>query len=270
MLETRELDDKVSQKLFANLAYIDTVESTDILSRVTMNENIPEKERFRSLMGLKNTSAPVDADLMDSIIEYGFSSSDGDDSMRDATGMLVGTMAKERVDRAPEQANHIAEAIISAIGTDSSKVVSMGAAGNMLQSAPDELVQTVDDVLLSAGDSSTRAKSANALSRMERTEIAIDTFQTLLMDEDNSGTVTQLIKASTVAKDFQSNEKFRAVLVDISNNRSKQKPNRLAALKALEKASYGATEEERQALRKLMIGERDRDISKMLKKLYRK
>jgi len=271
MLEGRELNDEVSKKLFAKLGYIDTAKSTDILSKVTLNVNILEKERFRSLMGLKNTSAPIDVDVLNDIIDYGMSSTNGDDFIKNATGMLIGTIAKERVDRAPEQADYIGGVIIDSINnTQINKTIAMGAAGNMLQTAPDTLVEAVDEVLLSTDDSRIRAKSANALSRIERSNIETQIFQELLMKEENSGTITQLIKASTSAKDFQSSSEFREVLIKLSDNKTKRTPNRVAALKALEKANFGTTKDEKQILRQMMIGEKDSDISKMLKKLYRK
>jgi len=269
LLEGNSLDDEVSQKLFANLGYVDTVLTTNVLSRITLNSQIDEKERFRGVMALQGTSAPIDEDTLSEILDYGLSSDNGEDFIQNSLGMLVGSMAKARLDRAPEQAEEIKDNIINAIKSKENKTVSLAAAGNMLTSAPEDLIQEVDNILLASEDSYTRAKSANALSRIEKSNVSTNQFTELLKNEGNREAQTQLIRASASASNFKSDTTFRTFLVDMADNRQKVAVNRVEALKTLEKANFGKTQEEKRHLRKMMLGEKNSDIAKMLKKLYR-
>jgi len=119
LLEKNTLDDNVSKKLFAKLGYLNSVETTNILSSVTLNQNILEKERFRGLMGLKNTSAPLDDEVLYEILDYGLDSDNSPDTfMQNMTGMIAGGLAKERMERSPEQAEKIINAIINTMNTN--------------------------------------------------------------------------------------------------------------------------------------------------------
>lgn len=269
LLLTQTLDDRVSKKLFANLGFIDISVATDILGSVTLNIDIDEKERFRSLMALKNTSAPMDDELLESVLEYGLSSENSGDFIKDATGMLIGTLAKNRNDRIPEQSELIGEAIISAISNQNNKTVALTAAGNMQHTAPDELVRAVDQTLLNAQDSKTRADSAYALSRIERSSIESEVFVDFLTNEKNSLTKTELIKASTSSESFSSNHNLTTVFQDIVTSRGQVSSTRTTALDALTKAGFGKSADDKKAIRKMLLGEKDADVAKKLRELYR-
>ena len=270
ILESEELNDKVSQYLFAKLAFIDSFKSTKILTEVMLNQNIIEKERFRGLMGLKNTSAPISQKLVDELIEYGLSAQNGDDFIKNASGMIIGALAKERINRDPEQFERLSNAIITAIETQDNKSVSLVAAGNMLNTAPDNMVYTIDSILLSTTDSATLLQVADALERIDRSNLDTKTFQDIFEKENNSDTSSQLIRASASAKDFKSNKDFKNVLIKLSANKNKVKSNRIAALDTLKKSNFGKSIDDKKIIRKMMIGEEDSDIMKQLKVLYRK
>ncbi len=258
----------MSKALFAKLGYINTVESSRILTQVLLDTDLNDRDRFRSLMGLKNTSAPLDDELLYDIIEYGFSSGENN-IIKNATGMLIGTLARVRIDRVAEQYEQLSESIINAIGKSENKTVALSAAGNMLQTASDKIVETVDDVLASDPDALNRKKSAEALSQIGRTNLDTASFQHLMEKEDNSDTLAQLIRTSATAKDFKSNDQYKQFLVDMADNRAGVLSNRLTALETLEKADFGKDSINKTKIRKMMLNEKDRDISKILKKLYR-
>jgi len=268
ILKYKALDDDVSRTLFAKLGYIDTAASSRILAQVLLDTDLNERDRFRSLMGLKNTSAPLDDDLMSDILEYGFSSNTND-MIQKATGMLIGTLARERYDRVPEQYEQLSEAIADAIQKPGNKTVALNAAGNMLQTASEEVIETVDDVLVNDPDTLNRKKSAEALSRIGKSSLEAESFQKLIENEENSNTAAQLIRASSTAKNFKSNNKFKQHLVSIAVNRAKVLSNRLAALETLDKADFGKTPANKKKIRKMMLNEKNADVLKMLKELYR-
>lgn len=270
MLMAKELDDGVSKKLFANLGYIDIEASTDILSQITLNIDISEKERFRSLMGLQGTSATMNETLLDELLIYGLSSQSQGDFIQNAAGMIIGTLAKNRIDRSPTQMNKITDAIIDAISTQPDKTVALSAAGNMLETAPERIVNTVDEMLLSTSDSATRALSADALSRIERSNLNTENFKNLFEKESSSSTKKELILASASAKDFKSNSDYKNLLIDMSSNRNDVKSTRVASLSTLEKVGYGSSKNEKGAIRKMMLNEKDIEISTKLRELYRR
>ncbi len=269
MLESKTLDNEVSKALFAKLGYVDSWQSTQILSQVLLNDKLNNTERFRSLMGFKNTSAPLDDDLLNGIIEYGLFSTQGNDMIQNATGMLIGTLARERIERVPEQYEQLSEAIINAINYSRNKVVALNAAGNMLQTASSEVIQTVDNILMNDTDTLNRQKSAEALTRIGKSNLETTSFQQLINKENNSDTVSQLIRASATAKDFKSNNEFKQHLVNIAANRAKVPSNRLAALETLDEADFGKIPDNKKNIRKMMLNEKNADVLKMLKKLYR-
>ncbi len=270
MLESKSLNNSVSKRLFAKLGYINSVKATEILSQVTLNENINETERFRGLMGLKNTSAPIDEELMHKIIEQGFNPDNGSDFIKNAVGMLIGTLARERVDRVPEQYEKIIDSIIDTMQSQTDKRVSLAAAGNMLSTAPDSVVDVIDDILTTTGEASTRGQSAKALSRIEKSNLEVEVFQNLLEDENNRETKTALIKASASSKDFQSNTNYQTFLIDTAKDRSSASTNRVASLDVLKKTDFGKSKEEKRKIRKMMLGEQDTYVLKRLRELYRR
>jgi len=270
MLHDKSLDDKVSRILFANLGALNTAESSNILANIVLDTTLEERDRFRSLMGLKNTSAPLDDDVLDSLISYGLSPATRNDIMKKATGMLLGTLARERIDRVPEQYEKLSNAIKNAIEDSDNKVVALSAAGNMLSTAPDSIVETVENVMMSDNNALNRRNGAEAIRKIGRTKIDTKKFQDLIQHESNTYTAQALILSSTYAKDFKDNKNFQGYLANIAQNKIEQSSNRVAALKALEKADFTNDESQRRLIRKMMIGEKNVEVIKMLKKLYRK
>jgi uncharacterized protein YeaO (DUF488 family) len=268
MLENRKLDDAVSKRLFANLGYVDTPEGTDILAEVLLNTNIDHKERFRALMGLKNTSAPISDELLDDLITYGLESSD--DLLDQASGMLLGTLARQRTGRVPEQFERIADAIADAVANERDKTVALNAAANMKESAPESVVENVEDVFLHDLSPSNRLRSARALLEMKQTKLEVSDFQQQFENETDTQVQAQVIKSSTVAQDFGNNTNYRTFLQSLATDHKDAKANRMAALYALDKQGFGRTKEEKQQIRRMMVGERDRDIALKLRTLYRK
>ncbi|MDQ7047651.1 MAG: hypothetical protein Q9M39_08530 [Sulfurovum sp.] len=269
LLEKNTLDDGVSKKLFAKLGYLDSVETVEILGQVTMNGKIIEKERFRGAMGFKNTSAPLDDALLGDMLDYGLSADNNpDDLIKNMTGMITGALAKHRMDRVPEQAERIVDSIIEAMQTKENKTVSLAAAGNLLEQAPDYLVEAVDEVLMNVTDTNMRAKSADALSRLEKSTLSTQNFQELIENENSIMTKTSLINASASSTNFKDNPEFNEVLLGIANKGYSK--NKISALETLKKSSYANTKEEKRVIRKMMIGEQDSKTLKALKALYRK
>ncbi|MDQ7046757.1 MAG: hypothetical protein Q9M39_03735 [Sulfurovum sp.] len=268
LLENNTLNDNVSKKLFAKLGYLNSVDTTGILAQVTLNKNIIEKERFRGVMSLKNTSAPLNDDLLEELLDYGLSS-DNDNMIQSMTGMIVGGLAKERIKRVPEQAERIIDSIINTIDTKENKTVALAAAGNLGEMAPNNLVETVDNILMNIDDADTRAKSANVISKIQKSTLSTTDFKELIVNETNTMTKTSLINASASATDFQNNTEFNSILLKISKISDYTK-NEIAAINTLKKTNYGKTKEERRVIRKMMIGVTDSQKLKALKELYRK
>jgi hypothetical protein len=268
MLESRKLDDTVSKYLFANLGYVDREESTDILAEVLLNTDIDSKERFRALMGLKNTSAPIDDTLLENLISYGLTPSDA--LLDQASGMLLGTLARQRAGRVPQQYEKIAEAIAEAVSSMNDKTVALNAAANMKEYAPESVVENVEDVFLHDLSSSNRLRSARALLEMKRTNLEVSDFQTRFEEETDTQVQAQVIKSSTVAKGFRHNKSYQTFLKTHISDKKNAKVNRMAALYALDKQGFGRTKEEKQQIRRMMVGEKDRDVAMKLRTLYRR
>ena len=270
LLEDNSLDDEVSKKLFSMLGYVDSTVTTNVLGRIVLNDKIAEKERFRAVMAFKNSSAPIDKDTLTDILEYGLSSDNGDDFIQNSLGMLLGTIAKERVNRVSDQAKQIEQSIIDTLQTKENKTISLAAAGNMLGAAPQNLIEAVDSVMLTSEDSYTRAKSANALSRIGKSGVTTKEFSTLIENETNTDAQSELIEASVSADGFNADNEFRTFLVKKAYHRKDASSNRVSALKTLLKTDYGKTQEEKKSIRKMMLGEKNSDIIKLLKTLYRR
>jgi len=268
LLENNSLNDRVSMKLFAKLGYLDSVDSTDILSYITLNENIIEKERFRGVMGLKNTSAPLNDELLEKLLDYGLSS-DNDDMLQSMTGMIVGALAKERIQRAPKQAERIIDSIIDTMNEKENKTVALAAAGNLQEMAPDNLIEAVDNILMNIDDSDTRAKSANVLSKIQKSTLNTKNFEELISNEKNTMTKTSLINASASSNNFQNNIEFNTVLLEIAKTSNYSK-HKIAAINTLRKTNYGQTKGEKRIIRQMMIGVKDSQTLNALKDLYRK
>ncbi len=270
ILTSRQLNNEVSMNIFANLGYFDSVEGSRILAKVTLNESIDENERFRALMGLKNTSAPLDDETLETLLEYGLNPDNGEDWLKNATGMLMGALAKERTNRSPEQTKRINEAIEYGITTFEDKRVIMAAAGNMGEGATKEVVKAIGDVVTTTNDYKSRRESAQAIEKLNRTDLNSDTFAKLIAKEENSDTKAQLIKATAATKDLPSNQKLKNEFLNIANTHEVIESNRMASLIALEKSGYGKTKNEKATLRTMMLGEKNSKISEQLKKMYRK
>lgn len=270
LLESVELDNDVSMNLFAKLGYLNSVQSSKILAKVTLNENINETQRFRSLMGLKNTSAPLDEALLDEFLAYGLDANNGEDWLKNAAGMLTGALAKERIIRAPEQTERINEALLNVIHTQEDKRVVMAAIGNLGEGANEEVIKAVDDVVTTSDDYKARKASAQAIEKLNRTELDSKSFEKLILKEDNSDTKAQLIKASVATKDLSTNTTLRDEYLHLADSGNVIQSNRLASLMALDKSGYGENKKEKATIRAMMMGEKDPHVMKMLKKIYRK
>ncbi|MEA2027593.1 MAG: hypothetical protein U9N49_01270 [Campylobacterota bacterium] len=270
MLESMQLDNDISMNLFAKLGYLDTVLSSRILSKVTLNEEIDANERFRALMGLKNTSAPLDDELLESLLDYGLNANNGEDMLKNATGMLMGALAKERTKRAPHQVERINEALLNVLNTQEDKRVVMAAIGNMGEGASEEIIKAVDDVVTTSDDYKSRKASAQAIEKLNRTELDSQSFESLILKEDNSDTKAQLIKASVATKDLKNNTTLKNEFLHLADDANTIQSNRMASLITLDKSGYGNTPKEKATIRKMMMGEKDPHVMKMLKKIYRK
>lgn len=270
ILESQKLDNEVSMNLFAKLGYLNSVESSKILAEVTLNENINETERFRALMGLKNTSAPLDDTLLNDLLDYGLNPDNDEDWLKNATGMLMGALANERVSRSPEQVERINDVLLDAVTTQDDKRVVMAAIGNMGKAADNEIIQAVDDVVTTSDEYKSRREAAQAIAKLNRTDLDSESFRELITKENNSDTKAQLIKASIASKDFNSNKKLKKELLDLADNVNVIQSNRIASLIALGRRGYGKSKKEKAIIRTMMMGEKDAHIMKILKKIYRK
>lgn len=270
LLESMKFDNRVSMNLFSKLGLLNSVDSSRILAKVTLNENINETERFRGLMGLKNTSAPLDDAILDDLLDYGLNPNNGEDFLKNATGMLMGALAKERINRSPTQTQRINEELLYAISTHDDKRVVMAAVGNMGDGASDEVVRAIGDVVSTSDDYKARMSSAAAIEKLNRTDLDSKTFQDLINKEQNSDTKAQLIKATVATKDFNSNQELKEEFLELADNSKVIQSNRMASLIALDKSGYGKTPKEKKIIRKMMRGEKNSDIIKILKKIYRK
>lgn len=269
LLENHTLDDKASRILFATLGYVDTPKSSSILAQVLLNKKINDKERFRSIMGLKNTTAPIEDETLDTLISYGLSV--GNDSMlQRGTGMFLGALAHQRSQRVPSQAKKISNAIVEAIRTSDDKVVSLNAAANMKSSASEEVVRSVEETLMDDPNPLYRRKSAEALEQIKKSNLTASDFETLYNNEKDSATKAAIIRSSVAAKDFKNNEAYHSFLLDVAATPSESASNRTAALEALEKNGFGRTEEEKKILRKMMVGVKNEQLTQKLLKLYRR
>jgi len=269
LLEDYSLEDNVSKKLFAFLGYVDTAKSSTVLSQVFLNKKIDDRERFRSLMGLKNTSAPIDEDSLDQLISYGLYSDDNDILQR-ASGMLLGSIAHHREERTPLQYEKISDAIVDAINTTQDKTVALNAAKNMKESASDSIVQSVEDVLLNDTNSLNRKKSAQALLQIKKSNLSVSDFRDIYDKESNSDTKADIIRSSMFAQDFKNSEAYRNFLISIAKRENISKSNKISALEVLDKDDFGQTDKEKLMLRNMMLNSRDRDVSQKMLKMYRK
>jgi len=268
LLQEHTLDDEVSRVLFSNLGYIDNTQGSNILSDVFLNEDIDKKERFRSLMALKNTSAPIDEEKLDMLIDYGLNSSD--ETLQKSSGMLLGTIAKNRIVRVPSQYEKISNAISNAIRNSNNKVVAIDAGANMKDSVSQEVLESIEDVLLYDNSYLYRKKSAEALQDIQKSNLDVSQFQKLLNQEQDSDTKAEIIKSSITAQNIKNNIEYHNFLENLSENKKTVKSNRLSALEVLDKLGFGKTQADKEKIRKMMVGEKDRDIFIKLKELYRR
>ncbi|MCK5854143.1 MAG: hypothetical protein KAG56_02900 [Sulfurovaceae bacterium] len=268
ILESKTLDDMVSKHLFSKLGYIDSMDSVQILTEVSLNENISQRERFRGMMGFKNTSAPMDDTLLEDVISYGLSAESSSD-MQESIGMLIGALARNRVDRVPEQYEIMSDAIVNAINSGKNKTITLNAAGNMQETAPERVLESVENILTSTNDSYTKEKGADALLKIKKTNLTLSQIEEMISSEQHSDTSATLIRATAISSDNKIKQPERnLLLIDIAQH--KIKSNRLAALETLNKSSFGQTKEEKTKIRLMMLNERDSDVQKVLRDIYRK
>lgn len=269
ILLNRGINDELSKNLFAELGYQDTAQSTDILAKVSLNPEILEKERFRALMGIKNTSAPISSGSLDQLLSIGLNSTD-ENFINNAMGMLMGTLAKERADRDPEQTQLIGDSIATAIKNETGRSeVTLNAAGNMEQMATKEVVDAVEEKLLH-DDPKVVGRSARVIQKIGKTSLSYSDFEALWSNSPNNSTKKQLIESSSLAVDAKGNENYYGALLKIASNKSTSEEVRLSSLNALGNVGFGSSPEQKTSLRKLMLGERDKDISLKLREMFRR
>jgi hypothetical protein len=263
------LDNQVSKSLFAELGYIDNQQSVAILSEVALNEEIPNKERFRSLMGLKNSSAPISDESLDKILSMGLSDEGGE--IGEMMGMLIGSLAYQRVDRVPQQYNKINDTLLNALSDRENKTTVLGAIGNMRQSASPEIIQGVEEVITSTNSARERRMGAEALLQIEQTNLPLEKVEKMINQESNSEVAEALIRTTAIAKDSATNrdEQYR-FLTTIAKDQGRIKSNRVAALETLHQSGYGKTAEQKKEIRQMMLKERDSDAQKILREIYRR
>lgn len=269
LLENRTLNDEVSLKLFAKLGFLNTIDTSQILGEVVMNDNILERDRFRGVMALKDTSAPLDEQLLSELLSYGLSSENGNDFIKNATGMLSGAFAKERIKRVPAQADSIMDSIVDAVYSQKNKTVALAAAGNLQEVATENVVNAVDDVLLSTKDENNKEKSANALLKIKKSNLSIDNFHTLIKNEKDTDAKISLIGASVVSKGFKKNENYKTFLENTISKKTNNVRIRVVSINTLRKSGFGDKKKQKLFFRKAMLGETNSDIIKALKKAYR-
>lgn len=271
ILTLKTLDDELSQNLFAELGYIDTVESVEILSQVALHNGIIEKERFRALMGVKNTSAPMNQGTLSQLLNTGLQAED-EHFINNAMGMLSGALAKQRMRRDPEQANYIGAQIAQAIhsGIGITEVV-LQAAGNMEASATEDVVTAIETVLSSGQNDKAIATSAKVLKKIGRSSLSYSEFEQVWSNTDSDIAKSSLIKHSSVAKDVVGNGNYYATLVDIVRDSDTNSDEiRISALTAMSETGYGVSSTQKKQIRQLMLGEYNKDISSLLREMYRK
>lgn len=269
LLENHTLDDSASKLLFATLAYVDTPKSSSILAEVLLNKKIDDKERFRSIMGLKNTSAPLDDETLDTLISYGLSPDDNS-MLRRGSGMFLGALAHQRAERVPSQVKKISNAIVDAIHTSDDKVVALNAAANMKESAPETVVKSVEETLMDDPEPLNRQKSAEALQKIKKSNLTTSDFETLYENEKDSATKAAIIRSSVVATDFKNDKTYHSQMIDIATAHAEPASTKIAALEVLGKSGFGKTAEEKKTLRKMMVGVKNEQITRELLKLYRR
>ena len=270
LLKENPLDDELSKKLFASLGFIDTPETVAILGNVLLTTDVPETERFRSLMALKNTNAQMDEQQLDAIIDYGLNPTTTNDYLQKATGMLAGTFAKERIENNPSQAEYISEKVVSAIQQNSNNtVVALAAAGNMHEMATANVLAAVESSLMTSSDTLSKAEAAESIDKIGRTNLTSTTFESLWSNEKSQETKEKIILASARAEDATTNTQYQQSLLNIAQDKHDVANTRMAALGALQTAGYGKNNDQKAVIKKLMIGETDKAIILKMAKLYR-
>lgn len=270
-LENHQLEDELSKHLFSELGYINNSKSSNILGRVLLNENIDNRDRFRALMGLKNTSAPLDDEVLENILNYALTTPNNQDIIKSGVGAMVGAFAKERRERVPEQFKYIQNRIKEYLNEVNDKSIALMAVANLKESASDEVVRDVENILQNSKSLSNRLNSADAIINIgKKTSLKIKDFKKLYQKENNTFIKAKLIEATSLANDFKDNSSYKNELISIANDRTIDKKIRLSALKVLEKENFGKNPKEKKIIRKMMLGEGDRELSKKLKEMYRR
>jgi hypothetical protein len=222
-------------------------------------------------MGLKNTSAPFSEETLSKLVDYGLDATNGEDFVHNATGMMLGTFARERVSRQPEQWNQINDRLSVAVAEAKAgaATISLVAAGNMKDTASPQLLTAVENRLRASESASIRRQAAITVSSIGRSNLTAAQFHEIWDGEVNSDAVVELIRASSTAEDVQGNQTYHQNLLLKLQDRTMHDHVRKASLEALKETGYGQLDDQRQEIRQLMIGEHNKAIAKSLRKLYR-
>lgn len=270
LLTEKEIDDELSRMLFAELGFINTEEVINILADVILKSSIPEKERFRALMALKNTTIEIPQDKLDALIQYGLDYQDKADGFQGTLGMLIGTLAKERLESVPAQVQYINEKITASIMSSlENKHIPLAAAGNMYEAASNETITAIESVLISETNDLFKKESAQSLRKIGKTNISAAEFNDLWNDEKNNFIQDEIIRSSSVAEDAKNNSQYQDSLIDVASKTSNASNIRLAALEALINSGYGKQDDHKSKMKQLIYGETDRNIALKIQEIYR-
>ena len=205
-------------------------------------------------------------------MDYGLEATNGDDFVHNATGMLLGAFARERVSRQPEQWNQINERLSVAVADakGGAATISLAAAGNMKDTASPQLLTAVENRLRASESASISRQAAMTVTSIGRSNLTAAQFKEIWDGEVNSDAVVELIRASSKAQDVKGNQTYQQNLLLKLEDRKVHDNVRKASLEVLAETGYGQLDNERQEIRQLMVGEHNREIAKSLRQLYRR
>lgn len=262
-----KLDDVSQQKIFAELGYIDTEETVELLTQTAFT-GASRDTRFRALMALKNTSARFNEASLQKLLKVGLQATNrSDELVKNVMGMITGTLARSRMERNPLQAAEIANAIANMVRKNKFKTVPVVAAGNMKEAAPQNVVQAVDQILLSSSRPADLRVGAESLIRMGKTGLKIEDFQKLLRQRSNLEAHDKLIELSVRSQNFQGHSEYKKELVAFVRDRSRPKVIKKAALDALLQTDFGTRKEDQNQIKSLVATHKDPDLLKLLHQL---
>lgn len=269
ILTQSELDDEISKDLFRVLGAMNSTDSIDVLSNVLVAEGAGESHRYRALVALEGTNAPFSDEAIREVIEYSATPRSEYDHVDQAALMLLGTYAGKRAQRVPEQAVRFEDAVIDTMNDNTiPPIYSLSAAGNAQRAASDRLVENVEQHLVISLDTDSRRVGAESLRKMGRTDIKVDTIDAMIKEEGSSLAREELIRLSPLTEGALSSNELQLTLLDVIGDTGNTSEVRVAAIQALDNLGFGEIETERNQVMSMISGEKDRDVSKELLRLW--